>query len=187
MNFRRLLGLTIGLLSLGAAATAYAAPITYDVSEAVGTATITGTITTDGAIGSISVANIVDWNLLLTDGVLSSTLDSSSSFLGGTEPLFATATTLSYDHSATVADDYVLFFANDNVAYWCLQGSSGLCSGYTLSSDIAINDGFGARVTYADPQSGVNLIGAVVPEPNTALLLATGLLALAARGRRKRA
>src|ERR1035438_6377087 len=45
-----------------------ASDITYAVNETVGAGSVTGFITTDGAIGVLGTVDIVDWNLTLNDG-----------------------------------------------------------------------------------------------------------------------
>lgn len=45
-----------------------AANITYTVNQTVGIGSMTGTITTDGAIGTLATADTVDWNLKISDG-----------------------------------------------------------------------------------------------------------------------
>src|SRR5262245_31440300 len=51
------------------------ADIVYDVNLAVGIGSAIGTITTDGTIGtSLSTADITSWNLTVSDGVTTATL-----------------------------------------------------------------------------------------------------------------
>ena len=44
------------------------ADITYAVDETVGAGSATGFITTNGTIGTLDIADILDWNLTLNDG-----------------------------------------------------------------------------------------------------------------------
>ena len=48
--------------------TAAKADITYAVDETVGAGSATGFITTNGTIGTLDIADILDWNLTLNDG-----------------------------------------------------------------------------------------------------------------------
>jgi hypothetical protein len=62
------------------------ADIVYNVNLQVGVGSVTGTITTDGLIGSLAFGNITDWNLTLSNGFSTpSTLNSGNSedFLQG--------------------------------------------------------------------------------------------------------
>ena len=50
------------------------ADITYTINDTVGAGTVTGTITTDGFLGTLATSDIIDWNLVLTNG-FGTTLD----------------------------------------------------------------------------------------------------------------
>ena len=88
------------------------ADIVYNVNLQVGTGSVTGTITTDGFIGSLVFGNITDWNLTLKEGFLQSTLNpgNSGDFLAG-PGLVASSTGLFFDF---------------NTSTLCIQGAS-LC------------------------------------------------------------
>lgn len=61
-----------------------AAPITYNISRTVGSlGSISGTIQTDGTIGILAQANILDWNLAINADSDSSTLGFLSGPLSG--------------------------------------------------------------------------------------------------------
>jgi len=53
-------------VALAAAAPSAEASITYTVNQTIGSGSVTGTITTDGAVGALSQADFLSWNLLLT-------------------------------------------------------------------------------------------------------------------------
>jgi hypothetical protein len=63
---------SIWLITLALAAalspTAAKADTTYAVHETVGVGSATGFITTNGTIGTLDIADILDWNLTLNDG-----------------------------------------------------------------------------------------------------------------------
>jgi hypothetical protein len=98
------------------------ADIVYDVNLQVGTGSVTGTITTDGLIGSLAFGNITDWNLTLSDGFLQSTLNSGNSgdFLAG-PGLVASSTGLFFDFNTPTE----LLFATSSgvVDLLCIQGA----------------------------------------------------------------
>jgi hypothetical protein len=56
------------LASTFALATGARADIVYNISRTVGTASITGFIETDGNTGTLASTDILDWNLVLTNG-----------------------------------------------------------------------------------------------------------------------
>lgn len=53
------------LLSLSAAAQA---ATVFNINRAIGTGSVTGTVTTDGTPGSVLAANVTGWNLTLSEG-----------------------------------------------------------------------------------------------------------------------
>ncbi len=68
---RRPLFCAVAMLSFGSGF-AHAAPLLYSVNGGpygINNGTITGTIETDGTIGTLSASNFVTWNLLLSDGL----------------------------------------------------------------------------------------------------------------------
>jgi PEP-CTERM motif len=66
---RKSLWFTIALFVVVAApAVLRADDITYTVNQPVGPGSVTGFITTDGTIGTLSSTDILDWNLTLNDG-----------------------------------------------------------------------------------------------------------------------
>ena len=66
---RKSLWITVVLFAVVAApAVLRADEITYTVNQAVGAGSVTGFITTDGTIGTLSSTDILDWNLTLNDG-----------------------------------------------------------------------------------------------------------------------
>ena len=66
---RKSLWITVVLFAVVAAPAALRADdIIYTVNQPVGPGSVTGFITTDGTIGTLSSTDIVDWNLTLNDG-----------------------------------------------------------------------------------------------------------------------
>src|SRR5271169_6559776 len=56
-----------------------AGDITYAVDQVIGPGTVTGFITTDGTIGTLTAADLLNWNLELNDGTNASDLIPSNS------------------------------------------------------------------------------------------------------------
>ena len=66
---RKSLWITVALFVVVVApAVLRADDITYTVNQPVGPGSVTGFITTDGTIGTLSITDILDWNLTLNDG-----------------------------------------------------------------------------------------------------------------------
>lgn len=184
-------------LALGAAlSTAVAAqaasPITYLVNETSGNASVTGFIQTDGVLGQIASADILDWSLLLNDGSSTDplnplgkfTLNPGNSAHQSQQPnyyFFATPSQLQFNFSGTgsgVAFQTPVVGSNNFfVAFDSASGGSGWGS-----SSVSWWVG---GIPIVSPQAGTTPIAVAVPEPATyAMLIAgLGLLAFAARRR----
>ncbi len=173
------------------------ADITYTINDTVGAGAVTGTITTDGTLGTLGTANIVDWNLVLTNG-FGTTLDltgpSTTTPLEGVEvlgtSLTASSTNLSYDFDGT---GFFLIQQNglDNGGtYFCDAGSGqATCDagGESVFPGVLFSDHqqFAAR-------TGDITIGTVkgsgtgaVPEPSSVALLSAALLGVGLLGRKR--
>lgn len=155
--------------------------------------TIFGTITTDGTIGVLQTANILDWNLQLKDNIrpafdVTLTPVNSGIWFDIGDGLSATATGLSFDFS----DAGAVFIIQENVVhgfssgfqYFCLQATTGPCiAGETIVPNYYAVDGVSATgLSGAVPLKGV-------PEPATwtTMLLGFGGLGAVLRSRRRTA
>lgn len=136
MSRKHATGITlISLILLLASSLVSAGPI-YSVNRAIGAGSVIGTIETDGTIGSLGAANILDWNLTLDDGTGSTSITLLGPSSGSNSALrivgssfTASVTDLWFDFSNT--GNYVLF-QNPNIGseinYWCLDGALGSSS-----------------------------------------------------------
>lgn len=147
------------------------ASILYTVNRTIGPGSVTGTITTDGTIGTIFQENILAYDLTISDGSQTSQLNKTLPKQGVNTPgsqLTATATQLLFNFHQ-VGSSYVYFYDDNSTNYWCLD--DGNCAG------ISPGEGFrvGASEFLANYQ-GVQVIGTAdvqgVPEPTTAALVA---------------
>src|SRR4029077_5290010 len=120
------------MMTFGFAGTSWAT--LYNVNDAVGAGSVTGTIQTDGDIGALTTADIINWNLHLNDGT--NTFDlvgppsaSDATTVVGTS-FTATASGLFFDFSSSTGS-FVEFRnpASGSAAnYLCLQDASPQCS-----------------------------------------------------------
>jgi hypothetical protein len=113
------------ILATIGAPTVLMASTVYSVNQTIGSANATGFITTDGTIGTLTVANITDWSLTLNDGTQSTDLTPSNSSVvsgiqntGGFANADLTATSLNLKFNYSGADG----------GFFALAGTSGeLC------------------------------------------------------------
>lgn len=173
------------LLFVGSSVGPAQASIVYNIFDNFGTATISGTITTDGTIGAVGNTNITDWGLLLNDGTFSFTLTNSplnSELFAGNGVFQASATELAFDHSVNHIF-LIRDFAIQN--FWCLEGGAGNCFGNPFSSNISVGGRFNQHINSG--RTGLHVYGtSAVPVPAALPLMAAGIGSLALLARRRK-
>jgi hypothetical protein len=194
-------------LVLGAGSPCSAASITYDINQTIGAGGVTGSIVTDGKIGTLVQSDIVDWNLLLNDGTntrrLLGPLSGSNSvvFLEyfTTPNLSATETQLLFNFSASNANG-----PNSLIFETTVSPTDGYLCFNTERCTIDLPNpppGFGVETLSATPNlqnfqdtnlSGTQVIGIAAipsstPEPSSLALLSAGIAILGSRKLRKAA
>jgi hypothetical protein len=178
--------LVLGLFVVPVAASA--APITYNVNRIIGTGSVVGTILTDGTVGVLSEANILDWILTLSSPNLAASSPDvitrsagQTILLGG---LTATPSALIFNFTADSGSAFALQGLGTGSA-WCVSAGPIPCVGEPTPSETIV---FGDSENWAElrhPTGPEVIATAAVPEPTTLLLFGTGLCAVAA-GRRRR-
>lgn len=172
------------LLVLICAALSYAGPITYNVSRTVGAATVSGTVTTDGTLGTLAGSNFTDWSLSIVNGSNSDVLAPGGAnrvyVVGGY--LTATATDLSFNFTGDGTG--CLLFQNSLSAAtnWWGVSQGPTCLGPTREEIRFLGFrgvyDFRQFVNYSGTQviaTGGQAAAAATPEPST-LVLAFGAL-----------
>src|SRR5690349_20751192 len=148
-----------------------------------------GTITTDGKIGVLTVSDIVSWDITITGSGVSPPFtiagpSSITSVILIGDALNATETSFVWDSSAPSSS--LIFSTNDNVV--------GDLKGFVLYEntgapvhsffELIVEDvrcgtpGFGCGETVADSRSGLEVIATATPLPSSLSLLITGIGAL---------
>jgi hypothetical protein len=165
------------------------ADIIYHVNLPVDGGSVTGTITTDGAIGTLFNGDITAFNLTLFDGTATATLmdgvNGGSIFIGAGS-LAATPTDLTFNFNLSVT--FVNFFTSPGCQpIWTLRTNGGSAcnavSGTVMSVQATSTTG---PATMSEIGAGNVVIGTttVIPEPGSVGLMVTGLASLI--GLRKR-
>jgi len=161
--------------------TAAKADITYAVDETVGAGSATGFITTNGTIGTLDIADIVNWNLTLNDGTNPpvdlegpASGNNSLALLVGSD-LTATPTQLLFAFAA--ADGGRLQFyviGGPAICYSTIVDCTGTPVGISL--DTLTPDTHFVFTALSDTQAIAGPVPA--PEPSTVVLLPVGIALL---------
>jgi hypothetical protein len=138
-----------------------AADITYDVNRTVVLGSVTGTITTDGTIGTLAANDITSWNLTLNGPGASpfniTNLNSGIEVIG--TDLSADATNLYFDFSGPSGLFLFQFGAppfGNSQSYYCDASDASTC----LIGETVAPDGFSGTGFQNNPAvSGVQIIG----------------------------
>lgn len=172
-SFKKLACLSAATTAL-VLATSPAVAAVYAVSQSGSGVSATGSITTDGTLGTLAQANITDWVFNLNDGSSTFTLNGASNsqllYSGG---LSATATGLFFDFSGTGIALFQNPATGSGINFICFTGSP-LCGGGTNRTSISVSN-FGGGIA----QQGVQQIGRLenggaVPEPATWAMMISG-------------
>jgi hypothetical protein len=166
----------------------------YTLNQAIGAGGVTGTISTDGQLGSLVTADITDWNITINDGTstfnllgpLSVGANSQIELWGG---LTATLTDLEFDFSQS-ADGLLIQnpYIGSAENWFALDNTAGWVAGHPGSESIRV--GFG--VEQATPFQGVTSIAQTtgaqeVPDiGSTVMMLSSALAGLLGFSRRFR-
>jgi hypothetical protein len=142
-------------------------------------AALTGSITTDGTIGSLSAANVLSWNLMATVGPFSFDLTPANSFvsIGGSSTLLSATSTglllfnFGYGESPPIVNAFSFNPGDNPFVGYCTAADPG-CPGFPGPGISIINDvlqGFSYGAILPPPIPGSNEIASAniagVPGP----------------------
>ena len=169
-----------------------ASAITYVGNRTVGASNVSLSITTDGTLGVLSQANIIDWTVTVSDALNSGTFipgpGNRFTLLGSA--VSASATELGFDFGS--ANGVMVFGNTENGApgkYYCIDAVGGKCGIAFLGGEYA--DPFSDSTNFYSKAGGgrivlANVADTGVPEPSSWALLIAGFGLTGAVARRRR-
>ena len=181
---------TLGLAPLAA----HASPITYVLLKVTlpSGATATGTITTDGATGTLVASDITGIDIAVSGFGSSDTLKSLSDVILVGSELSATSKSLSFDFNGS-GGKFGAQSKSSPTSYsgLCFADSLQICHGSFVApssgyEEINLPTGVSETEDFS-AVSGNSIIATAVPEPLTLSLFAAGLAGAVAMHRRKKA
>lgn len=171
---------------------AAATDITYNFTQAFGGASVTGTITTDGTIGVLDTADILSWDITL-HGLNGSSLNLTTSDtlwpVAGPD-LTADAANLYFNFSGPAGNFTIqeAGYFSSGLYYYCDQDISGPCLDGASAVTTVYTDPINSVSGF--PETGNQIIAttsAPTPEPESFVLMLSGMGAIAAYLRRRKA
>jgi hypothetical protein len=165
--------------------------LTYVVDGSIGGGSVSGTISTNGAIGTLAASDITGWSLVVTgNGGASATLDTlnSSVFLGG-GAVTADASNIYFDFTKNnAAPSYLLFQQSfqSGSAYVCAANADYALTPCYYGASAVPENFASASAAYSVPNGNLVVASiAAVPEPATWAMMIGGLAIVGASLRRR--
>ena len=167
---------------LACASICSAAQTTYIVNQTVGAGSVTGTITTDGNLGTLTTGDIVAFNITINDGSGTTQLvntQATATIFGSGVTATPTGLFLNYTLNSGLLIEGINTPTAGNNTYVCWEGGTLSCTNGPTGIDLCRNcpngSNAGAQIL---SQSGTQAIASApataTPEPSTILLVGLG-------------
>jgi PEP-CTERM motif len=169
----------------------FAEATTYTASRSIGDGSVDLSITTDGTLGTLKFANILDWTVVLTrDGLAVTANGANSSFQISGNAFSATATDLLFNYSPDFSFIRVLTseLAFSDRSWWCTGKYCATDADAPGAAEFLSISPFVPGYTYQQ-YSGVQTIASIsdaVPEPATWAMMIVGFGAVGSMVRASR-
>lgn len=152
-------------------ATAHA-NITYTVNRIIDQGTVTGFIETDGTIGVLSTANIIDWELtLIAPNLLGGSpyvidrATQTQTTLNGVVTT-ATETDILFDMSGGSGVGYFLLHGGGvETNFWCVETANAFCTTEGIGEHIGYDDAGGITAQTSFPTGVFSIASVRIPCP----------------------
>jgi hypothetical protein len=180
-----LLGCAAAMLAVAASP---ANATVYNVNRTIDGGAVVGTITTDGATGTINPSDFIAWDLQLSGPGSTVTISSSDAIhavYGSGVDITADATQVSFNFSGS--DDGFLVFQQtmgSGQTYWCVNSTNSTCN----DNESVVPQGFMDPSAQFATRSGIQVIASAAgaaPEPATWALMLLGFAGLGCAGFRQ--
>jgi hypothetical protein len=171
-----------------AVAVSPASATVYDVNRTIDGGSVVGTITTDGATGTINPSDFTAWDLVLSgpgSTVTISSSDTPHAVYGSGVDITADATQISFNFSA-IDGGFLVFqqTMGSGQTYWCVNSNNGTCN----DNESVVPQGFMDPSAQFATRIGNQVIATAagaVPEPATWAMMLLGFAGLGYAGLRQ--
>ena len=186
---RALAGVLCAGALLAGSAQASVEPVVYTLQDqGFGQSSATGTITTDGKIGVLSLSDITAYDVTLAVGAQTFEVTKANGNLTtiAGSALVATQTALFFDTAGSGLFAFALYGA-DGVSGYCLSTGSGCDGKIEGEEEIVVNSSYDSSRAITGSVEIATVATSAVPEPSTWALMLLGFAGVGFAGFRKKA